>query len=47
MIYVLGEACEDVMAKLKPNAKRYDCPDCPGVLYLTPTEMLKHKKSHL
>ncbi|XP_027848814.2 probable ATP-dependent RNA helicase DHX34 [Aphis gossypii] len=42
-----AEEREDDMAKLKPNAKRYDCPHCPRVLYLTPTEMLKHKKSHL
>lgn len=35
------------MSKLKPNTKRYDCPECSQVLYLTPTEMLKHKKSHL
>lgn len=44
--HVLGEVQEDI-SKLKPNAKRYDCPNCSEVFYLTPTEILKHKKSHL
>lgn len=47
LFFFLGQEREDDMAKLKPNAKRYDCPHCPRILYLTPTEMLKHKKSHL
>lgn len=45
LLLFLGETHEDLL-KLKPNAKRYDCPECSEVLYLTPTELLKHKKSH-
>lgn len=41
-----GETQEEAV-KLKPNARRYDCPDCSEVMYLTPTETLRHKKSHL
>lgn len=43
----LGAEAREDATKLKPNTKRYDCPDCLKTLYLTPTEMLKHKKSHL
>ncbi|XP_050521115.1 probable ATP-dependent RNA helicase DHX34 isoform X2 [Daktulosphaira vitifoliae] len=37
----------DQTIKLKPNAKKYECDQCSEVLYLTPTDILKHKKSHL
>ncbi|XP_014259416.1 probable ATP-dependent RNA helicase DHX34 [Cimex lectularius] len=30
----------------KPNGIRYECEQCNTVLYLTPVEILKHKKSH-
>lgn len=30
----------------KPNSQIYECPDCAQTLYLTPIEILKHKKSH-
>lgn len=30
----------------KPNSRAYDCPDCKETLYLTPIEILKHKKKH-
>lgn len=29
-----------------PNTKTYDCPDCARTFYLTPIEILKHKKLH-
>lgn len=45
-IMFIGEAQADAPT-LKSNTKRYDCPDCSEVLYLTPTETLKHKKTHL
>lgn len=36
----------DVSPK-KSNSIKYDCPECKKPLFLTPTEILKHKKSHL
>ncbi|KAK0083179.1 hypothetical protein PV325_009214 [Microctonus aethiopoides] len=30
----------------KPNSRAYDCPECKETLYLTPIEILKHKKKH-
>ena len=30
----------------KKNSKAYECPDCQKTLYLTPIEILKHKKTH-
>lgn len=33
--------------KRKSNAQAYDCPDCAQILYLTPIEILKHRKSHI
>ncbi|XP_054004317.1 probable ATP-dependent RNA helicase DHX34 [Hylaeus anthracinus] len=33
--------------KRKPNAQAYECPDCAQTLYLTPIEILKHKKTHV
>ncbi|XP_011500443.1 PREDICTED: probable ATP-dependent RNA helicase DHX34 [Ceratosolen solmsi marchali] len=30
----------------KKNAIAYDCPECEKTLYLTPTDVLKHKKQH-
>ncbi|XP_012137254.2 putative ATP-dependent RNA helicase DHX34 isoform X1 [Megachile rotundata] len=33
--------------KRKSNAQAYDCPDCAQTLYLTPIEILKHRKSHI
>ncbi|KAK2587022.1 hypothetical protein KPH14_010983 [Odynerus spinipes] len=32
--------------QLKPNSKTYDCPECSKTLYLTPIEILKHKRQH-
>ncbi|XP_029161451.1 probable ATP-dependent RNA helicase DHX34 isoform X1 [Nylanderia fulva] len=31
----------------KPNSQAYECPDCSQILYLTPIEILKHKKLHI
>ncbi|XP_029667899.1 probable ATP-dependent RNA helicase DHX34 isoform X3 [Formica exsecta] len=31
----------------KPNSQAYECPDCSQMLYLTPIEILKHKKLHI
>ena len=31
----------------KPNSQAYECPDCSQTLYLTPIEILKHKKLHI
>lgn len=31
----------------KPNSQAYECPDCSHMLYLTPIEILKHKKLHI
>ncbi|XP_046484972.1 probable ATP-dependent RNA helicase DHX34 [Neodiprion pinetum] len=31
----------------KPNSKPYDCPECKKTIYLTPIEILRHKKQHL
>lgn len=31
----------------KPNSQAYKCPDCSETLYLTPIEILKHKKLHI
>lgn len=31
----------------KPNSQAYECSDCSQMLYLTPIEILKHKKSHI
>ncbi|XP_071450187.1 probable ATP-dependent RNA helicase DHX34 [Hetaerina americana] len=45
-----GAACgeETAASSRKPNARAYQCQDCDGkTLYLTPTEILRHKKSHL
>ena len=33
--------------KRKPNTQAYECPDCAHTFYLTPIEILKHKKSHI
>ncbi|XP_076640084.1 putative ATP-dependent RNA helicase DHX34 [Colletes latitarsis] len=33
--------------KRKPNTQVYECFDCAQTLYLTPIEILKHKKSHV
>lgn len=33
--------------KRKANTQTYECPDCAQTLYLTPIEILKHKKSHV
>ena len=33
--------------KRKPNTQAYECPDCAQTFYLTPIEILKHKKSHI
>ncbi|XP_017888997.1 probable ATP-dependent RNA helicase DHX34 [Ceratina calcarata] len=35
------------VVKRKPNSQAYECPDCAQTLYLTPIEILKHKKSHV
>ncbi|XP_058801679.1 probable ATP-dependent RNA helicase DHX34 [Phymastichus coffea] len=35
-----------VMPVKKKNAVVYECTDCQKTLYLTPTEVLKHKKQH-
>ncbi|XP_012261756.2 probable ATP-dependent RNA helicase DHX34 [Athalia rosae] len=37
---------EPVVEK-KPNSQAYDCPDCKKVIYLTPIEILRHKRQHL
>lgn len=31
----------------KPNSQAYECPHCSETLYLTPIEILKHKKLHI
>lgn len=31
----------------KPNSQAYKCLDCSQILYLTPIEILKHKKLHI
>ena len=31
----------------KANSHSYDCIECQKTLYLTPIEILKHKKQHL
>lgn len=31
----------------KANSRAYKCPDCSLTLYLTPIEILKHKKLHI
>ncbi|XP_011135591.1 probable ATP-dependent RNA helicase DHX34 [Harpegnathos saltator] len=31
----------------KPNSQAYECPQCSQTLYLTPIEILKHKKQHI
>ncbi|XP_072767032.1 probable ATP-dependent RNA helicase DHX34 [Anoplolepis gracilipes] len=31
----------------KRNSQAYECPDCSQMLYLTPIEILKHKKLHI
>ncbi|XP_034943062.1 probable ATP-dependent RNA helicase DHX34 [Chelonus insularis] len=43
-----GEKIEKTEKKIvrKPNSKAYECPDCKETLYLTPVEILKHKKKH-
>ena len=33
--------------KVDPNAVEHNCKDCNRTLFLTPTEILRHKKSHL
>lgn len=30
----------------KPNSDAYDCQQCGKLLYLTPTEILKHRRQH-
>ncbi|CAL7944803.1 unnamed protein product [Xylocopa violacea] len=35
------------IVKHKPNTQAYKCPDCAQLLYLTPIEILKHKKLHV
>ncbi|CAK9825387.1 Probable ATP-dependent RNA helicase DHX34 [Anthophora retusa] len=35
------------IVKRKPNTQAYECSDCAQILYLTPIEILKHKKSHV
>lgn len=37
--------CDNI--KHKSNAQAYECPNCLQTLYLTPIEILKHKKSHV
>ena len=32
--------------KRDPNAQEFDCKECGKILYLTSTEILRHKKSH-
>lgn len=32
--------------QMKPNSKAYNCPECSKTLYLTPIEILKHKRQH-
>ncbi|EFN70159.1 Probable ATP-dependent RNA helicase DHX34 [Camponotus floridanus] len=36
---------ENIMRK--PNSQAYECSDCSQILYLTPIEILKHKKLHI
>lgn len=31
----------------KPNSQAYECSHCSQTLYLTPIEILKHKKQHI
>ncbi|PSN45175.1 putative ATP-dependent RNA helicase DHX34 [Blattella germanica] len=40
-----GAAKEDEGAR-KPNSRAYECPECNKTLYLTSTEILRHKKQH-
>lgn len=30
----------------KPNSKAFECPECSRTFFLTPVEILKHKKQH-
>ena len=32
--------------KKDPNSQKFDCQTCGEILYLTPTEILRHRKSH-
>ncbi|XP_046400213.1 probable ATP-dependent RNA helicase DHX34 [Ischnura elegans] len=44
-----GESSVEIAASSrKSNSQAYQCPDCDGkTLYLTPIEILRHKKSHV
>ena len=44
-IYLVEEEQRDISPR-KTNSIKYECPDCKKVLFLTPIEILKHKKSH-
>jgi hypothetical protein len=41
----IGADEEETITK-KPNSLAYQCSQCNRTLYLTPTEILKHKKQH-
>ena len=34
-------------ASAKPNSRAYECAECGRTLYLTSTEILRHKRSHM
>lgn len=35
------------LVQQKPNSQAYDCLECNKTMYLTPIEILRHKKQHL
>jgi hypothetical protein len=41
----IGADEEETVTK-KPNSQAYQCSQCDRTLYLTPTEILRHKKQH-
>ncbi|KAJ4441064.1 hypothetical protein ANN_10914 [Periplaneta americana] len=40
------KAVEEEFQRRKPNSQAYECAQCNKTLYLTPTEILRHKKQH-
>ena len=43
----LGADVADAAASSKPNSRAYQCAECGRTLFLTSTEILRHKRSHM